>query len=55
MTWDLQHPTALWVGLGFLAVGTVLSFCGEMGWLFGLPFDAVGLGTVAAAYTKVGP
>ncbi len=53
MSWDLQYPPALWAAGILVFIGTVLSFQGDMGWIFGLPFHAVGLGSLAAAYTKI--
>lgn len=53
MSWDLQYPPALWTGLAAIALGTIFMFIGEVAILIGLAFYAVGLGSVAAAYTIV--
>jgi hypothetical protein len=53
MSWDLQYPPALWAAAVLVGIGTLLSFQGDMGWVFGLPLYAVGLGSLAAAFTVV--
>ncbi len=54
MSWTLQHPPALWAGFACIAIGAVVSFLGPIAFLFiGLPLMAIGLGCVAAAYTKI--
>ena len=53
MSWQLQCPPALWIAAFFVAIGIAFMFAGEIGWIFGLPFHAAGLGCLAAAFTKV--
>lgn len=53
MSWTLQHRTPLRVGLACIAVSAVTPFFGPIAFLFiGCPLLAIGLGSVAAAYTN---
>lgn len=53
MSWTVQHPLVLWAGLWAFALGTVFMAIGELAIVIGLVLYAVGLGSVAAAYTIV--
>lgn len=53
MSGKLQYPPALWAGVAVITLGTGFMFIGEVAVLIGLALYAVGLGSLAAAFTKV--
>ncbi len=48
------NSTAVHWGMGFLVVGILLCFLGEIGWILGAVFVALGIGSVAAGFTDCG-
>ncbi len=48
------YTTALLWGFGFLLSGVLLCAVGEIGWILGVVFIAVGIGSIAAGFTECG-
>ena len=55
MTLKIQNKPAAYFGLVIAVCGMALISLGDIGWLFGWPVVAVGIGLVAAGFTRCKP